>query len=219
MVTTIAIFLSLVSSPLPAAPRLGDARLVPARRSSAAQEMPTVLKRSPKEPYLPAGKVTIPRRLRQIVHKIHPGMTRDEVDRWFGPRSGGIHSDFGIVTRLRGSDAHLTQRRNPQEMRYRFASVRLELVSGRKVSYFKFGKWEYDKNRDVSEATQGAVLVVKITWRYTNHWKHNQYRKAKWFGHTVTEAPFYDFTAGGSPDDVVVRVSKPYLEFDTGIRV
>ena len=185
----------------------------PARKVVLAQDdMPQVLVRSSRRPSLPMGKLTIPAYVRKVIHNIRPGTTRAQLRRLFAPAVGHASSDRGIVRSLGAKVHSVSERVNPQEFYYRFAHAPHGLEFGRsRKGQWRFGKWVFGR-----EQRFGGLVMIKVTWRYSNNRAREDYRTETWFGHKVITAPVYDGVAGGSPDDVVRRISKPYLDFEPG---
>ena len=68
------------------------------------------------------------------------------------------------------------------------------------------------------DGPSGTVVVLIVSWKYSNRYQHNQYYRVRKGSHEVTYAPVYDGVAGGSPDDVITKVGPPYLTFDLGVK-
>ncbi len=118
-------------------------------------------------------------------------------------------SSFGFTVRGSGdSSFSVSARTNPQVFYYRFASVPLTRSD--------MTHWSFKAISPVF-GPAGTVIGIDVTWAYSNHYKRQKYSHRWENHHKITIGPVYDGVAGGSPDDKITHVSKPYLYIDPGV--
>ena len=157
--------------------------------------------------HLVGGEAKIPPSILKTIRTVHRGMTRAKFDRLFAPYTAPLTSDFGPIN---GEDnTWASGRTNPQYFYYRRA-----YITG----------WMGNRKPDTTHwilkpaAGNGTLIMLDVSWAYSDRYQRQKYyRYLRPHHHTLIFAPVYDGVAGGSPDDVITRVSSPYLTFDAGI--
>jgi len=141
------------------------------------------------------ARLQLPSRVRRDIASIAAGKSRTSVDRIFIPYDGRTRLTSGIVSGWHKPS--LMGRSNPQIMFYRFAHTDGLL-----------DRWTFSQ---FQRNGLGTFIAVDITWRYSESYNHKSNVTKFQGSQRIVYAPAYDGVAGGSADDVVVKISKPYI--------